>query len=183
MNSSFKYLGIFRIFPKTRLIAGIVLLFFVTPKDSAAQEKHTFGWVEKSLVYPGAIELKAKLDTGAENSSLHAENIELVEKGKKKWARFVIYDRRRTAHILERKVVGMTKIKRHGKSPRRRAVVRLTICLNSTHMEVDVSLENRKRFEYPLLIGRNFLAGNALVDSSSIFTTEPHCEVEQDTAQ
>ncbi|MEN8720357.1 MAG: RimK/LysX family protein, partial [Oceanococcaceae bacterium] len=38
------------------------------------------GWVEKVRLLPGEIPLKAKLDTGAKTSSLHAEDISLFER-------------------------------------------------------------------------------------------------------
>jgi hypothetical protein len=43
---------------------------------SIAADKQTVGWTEIISILPGNLKIKAKLDTGADNSSLNANNIE-----------------------------------------------------------------------------------------------------------
>lgn len=51
------------------------------PFSSIAEVKQVVGWVEYATIYPGNFKIKAKLDTGARNSSLNAVNIVEFERG------------------------------------------------------------------------------------------------------
>jgi hypothetical protein len=77
--------------------------------------------------------------------------------------------------MVEKQVRRTALIKRHGGKNQRRAVIRLGICLGSTYMEEDVNLTDRTHFDYQMLVGRSFLAGNAIIDPSLTYTTEPNC--------
>ena len=57
-------------------------------------------------------------------------------------------------------------IKQHDGPPERRYVVRMWITLGPVRSRVDVNLTDRDVFEYPLLIGRNFLTDTLIVDVS-----------------
>jgi hypothetical protein len=57
-------------------------------------------------------------------------------------------------------------IKQHGRDPERRYVVRMWLTLGDIRSRVDVTLSDREDFEYPLLVGRNFLVDSAIVDVS-----------------
>ena len=48
-------------------------------------EKGIFGWIEKVKIHPGKILLHAKLDSGADHSSLSAMNIKEFKKKGKNW--------------------------------------------------------------------------------------------------
>ena len=52
----------------------------------------------------------------------------------------------------------------------------MAICLGSHYMETDVNLVDRSNFDYQMLIGRNFLAGNVLIDPASTYVAEPACQ-------
>ena len=43
-------------------------------------------------------------------------------------------------------------------------------------MEEEIALADRSHLDYEMLVGRNFLAGNIIVDPSKTFTVEPSCE-------
>ena len=46
------------------------------------------GWIENVSIFPGNFKIKAKLDTGARNSSLNARNMEEFYRDGDKWVRF-----------------------------------------------------------------------------------------------
>ncbi len=51
-------------------------------------------------------------------------------------------------------------------NPERRYVVRMWVSLAGTRSRIDVNLSDREDFEYPLLVGRNFLVDTVIVDVS-----------------
>jgi len=60
--------------------------------------------------------------------------------------------------------VSDVEIKRHGTSPSIRPVVIMSLGLGSVTKKIEVSLTDRSKFDYPILIGRNFLIDNFIVD-------------------
>lgn len=132
-------------------------------------ERETVGWVERSRLFPPDIILHAKLDTGASFSSLHAENITEFKRENHRWVQFTVFSRYGDRVVLERPVVAVKK------QPTRRYFVRLGICVGNTYLESDVLLEDRREYQERLRLGRNFLAGNLVVDSSNMYTVEPEC--------
>ena len=142
-----------------------------------AEQRPVFGWVEKVLVTPGDLPIHAKLDTGADFSSLSAENVEEFDKDGVPWVRFSIKNRYGKKTKFEKEIKRMAVIKRHNGKNQRRAVIRLGICLGHSYMEEDVNIVDRSRFEYQMLIGRSYLAGLATIDPAVTYTTEPNCIV------
>jgi hypothetical protein len=140
-------------------------------------DKQALGWIENISIYPGNFILNAKLDTGADHCSLHARNIEPFKRKGKEWVRFDIENRQGEKLTLERETHRIAKIKRLLGKPQERYVVRLGLCVGNDYTEVDVNLVDRSNFSFPVLIGRNFLAGVIMVDPSATYTQEPNCVV------
>jgi hypothetical protein len=137
---------------------------------------------EWALVEPGNLVLEARIDTGAETSSIHAQDIQLIEKDGKRWIRFTLEHPQTGATIpLERRLHRriLVKTKAEGAIDRR-YVVRMWVTLGETRVWLDVSLSDRDDFEFPLLIGRNMLVDNFSVDVSKHHTlTKPTTESEE----
>jgi hypothetical protein len=72
---------------------------------------------------------------------------------------------------VERPIVRIANIKRHGAKDQTRPVVRLTFKLGTITDTIEFSLTDRSAFEFPILVGRNLLSGNALVDVTKHYTT------------
>lgn len=157
---------------------GVFISVMLVSSPSMAQTRVSMGWVEKVSILPAGFEIAAKLDTGAENSSLHAVNLHEFTRDGKTWVRFDTTDRSGSKKTMKLKVVDIARIKSASKKTKKRRVVALGICLGSTYMKVEVNLFNRSGFDYPMLIGRSFLAGNVTVDPARMFTVEPNCEKE-----
>jgi hypothetical protein len=125
------------------------------------------GAVERVKVEPGELLLEARIDTGAETTSIHAEDIVLVEKDGKRYVRFTLLDETSGEPLpMELRLRRRVLIKQHGREPERRYVVRMWLTLGDHRSRVDVTLSDREDFEYPLLVGRNFLVDTAIVDVS-----------------
>lgn len=133
------------------------------------------GWIEKARVFPGDWEFTAKLDTGADNSSLHCQDQQFYTHAGARWVRCTITDDLGRTETLEREVVRMARIKRHARNSEVRPVVLLGICVGDVYRETEVNLTDRSRFRYLLLIGRKFMRGRIVVDPALRFTHTPHC--------
>ncbi len=133
------------------------------------------GAVEWASVEPGNLRMEARIDTGAETTSIHAENIELVERDGKRYVRFELLDGEGGLVPMEVRLRRRVLIKQHEGEAERRYVVRMWVTLGDTRSRIDVNLSDREDFEYPLLIGRNFLVDAMIVDVSRQHTlaTQP----------
>jgi len=144
---------------------------------AATQDLKILGWVENVRLANPDIELKAKLDTGAETSSLDARIIKKFRKGGKRWVRFSVTGREQGEEFtLVRERVRTIGVVQHDGSRQTRPVVTMKICIAGRFMETEVSLIDRSEFIYPLLLGRSALGKFALVDPGSIFMSEPDCD-------
>ena len=152
--------------------AAIMLSLLFVP-GLCAKNKKIVGWVENVSLAPGNIVFKAKLDTGAKTCSLNCGQIVELKKNDEDWLQCILVDDKGKSSVLERKIKKDIKIKRHFEEKQKRPVVTLNICLGEVCKEVEVNLVDRKGFNYQLLIGRNFLKDDFLVDASKTFTIKP----------
>jgi hypothetical protein len=163
---------------KIKLILCFVFLC-VQPVCASADssELQILGWVENAYLPDPGIELKAKLDTGAETSSLDSRVIKKYRKEGKRWIRFAVTDRTSGEEfVLVRERVRTIGVVQHDGSKQTRPVVMLDFCVAGQHLETEVSLIDRSEFIYPLLVGRNSLAAFALVDASETFLGQSRCD-------
>lgn len=158
-------------------LAAALMTFALVAPVQADEEKKIFGYVEDIKVMELDWVMEAKLDTGATTSSLDARDVEPFEKDGEEWVRFKVVDRDTgTESWLERPVERKVRIKRHSGKSQTRYVVNLTFCVDNMKIEDEVSLTSRKGFNYPVLVGRNHMAGRIIVDPSQRFTDDPDCE-------
>lgn len=154
----------------------VILLssFLVVCPASAevSKERIIAGWLERVVLSPWQIKLKAKLDSGAKTSSIHAENIQHFERDGKPWVRFDLekgYEKNSTQHTIETPLLREVQIKQHQLSPAIRSVVELDFCIDGYLYRTQFTLADREKFNYPVLLGRRFLKDNILIDSAAIF--------------
>jgi len=140
-------------------------------------KKQVYGWIEDVLIDPEhALKLPAKLDTGADTTSLDARNIRRSRRDGEDYVRFVITEPTTGQSVeLEKPFVRAVRIKGHGNEPARRVVVRMRICIGDRSRSIEVNLVDRAHFEYPLLLGRNALRDVAVIDPNLRRTREPSC--------
>lgn len=123
-------------------------------------------------VDPPGVKLAGRLDTGAESCSLHAVEVVPFDRDGARWVRFVIAEKAGEGKVIERPVVRTVLIKRHDAEPQRRFVVKLNLRIGKIDETVDVTLADRGDFDYSVLVGRNFLTDNAIIDVSRKFTVK-----------
>ncbi len=158
------------------LLAGLLGALFLA-RPAVAAEKTVVGWIEKVRIYPGNFLVHAKLDSGAEYSSLDASNLQFFERDGKKWLRFdLAEDREGNKITIERPLLRWAPIKRHNQEPQRRPVIKLGVCLGNIYKETEINLVDRKNYYYRMLIGRKFMEGTVIIDPAAKYTVEPNCQ-------
>lgn len=139
------------------------------PMATTAGKMHLpiIGAIEWANIEPPGLLLESRIDTGADTTSIHAEDIQLIEKDGKRYVRFVLIDPESGESLSqELRLRRQVLIKQNDGTHERRYVVRMWVSLGKTRSRIDVNLSNRADFEYPLLIGRNFLTDSMIVDVS-----------------
>jgi hypothetical protein len=158
------------------LLAGLFAALVLAP-PAMAGEKTIVGWIEKVRVDPGNFVVHAKLDSGAEYSSLDAGNLQIFERDGKTWVRFDLEEKREGKNLtIERPLLRWAPIKRHNQAPQKRPVIQMGVCLGNIYKETEVNLVDRKNYQYRMLIGRKFMEGVAIIDPSAKYTVEPACK-------
>lgn len=147
----------------------------------AGNEKTTYGYIEKVTLVDKNLTLSAKLDTGAKSASLSAVNIYKFEKDGKTYIRFIVPSKQGDIEFIS-EYIGRVKIKIRAAEKKasgnkltaiKRPVVLLNINLDGKMRSLRVNLTNRKRFNYPLLLGRDAINQfNGIVDPSVAFTVK-----------
>ena len=95
------------------------------------------------------------------------DSTHVIEKDGKRYVRFVLIDAvTGSAYQQELRLRRRVRIKQSGYPDELRYVVRMWVTLGDIRSRIDVNLSDRTDFEYPLLIGRNFLIDNMIVDVS-----------------
>ncbi len=158
-------------------IIGVCLLtsFAMFVYAGPWQGKKISGWVEDAYVFPDKLVVRAKIDTGAENSSLNAPGSIAYEHQGVARVRFRLANRRGEEIYIDRPVVRTARIKRQGGRHEERPVIKLELCLSGIRKTVDVTVTDRTGFDYQLLIGRSFLADDFLVDPAVIDASNTAC--------
>jgi hypothetical protein len=134
------------------------------------------GWIETVTFPDYGIMLDAKLDTGADSSSLNVTGLDRFKRNGKTWYRFTLTGEHGKIATIEQQTNRVARIMRAEVKDTRRPIVRLKICLAGQVAETDFTLTDRSDRRTSLLIGRRFLAGRILVDSGRKHLFPQHCE-------
>jgi hypothetical protein len=139
------------------------------PPAPAEAAMTTVGAVEEVILDPWGLSFPARIDTGADLSSLDARdlvvrnNVAEFNLGKR-WG-----SRRLRLPVIEWRHI-QTSL-----GSERRPVVELSICLGSKLFRTPVTLKDRSEMLYPFLVGRTALSGKFLVDASRSKAVKPTC--------
>ncbi|TGN40686.1 ATP-dependent zinc protease [Marinobacter confluentis] len=155
----------------------------VTPKNNQAANqgrtdrlkgKVVVGELENFyLADPGIVHV-ARIDSGAETSSLDARNITRFERDGNNWVRFDVPLPDSDDFVtLEREVSRRVKIIQSSTDDvDRRVVVELQFMIGNHHQKAEFTLTNREHLSHVVLVGRNILRDVMLIDVGKEYATE-----------
>jgi hypothetical protein len=116
--------------------------------------------------------LPALVDTGAHTCSIDAERVDVENEAEDKKQnvgkriRFLMRDGNAESDWIETTITGVVTIMTADEKESLRYEVRLTLERNGFEKEVQVTLNDRSDLPYPMLLGRNYLLDDFVVDVS-----------------
>ncbi|MFT4571026.1 MAG: hypothetical protein ACI8TX_003009 [Hyphomicrobiaceae bacterium] len=128
------------------------------------------GSVERVWLDPPGALVTARVDSGAESSSLHADDLVEFERDGDDWVRFRVFsddDRKQAADgtVVERRVVRRVRvIQQSNPEGDHRVVVEMRVTLGNVQGNFEFTLADRSHLDQEALLGRNFLTDVAIVD-------------------
>ena len=133
----------------------------------------TLGWREwVSLPELGLPAIKAKIDTGARTSCLHAFSVEPFEKNGKDWVRFGIHphqDDTETEVFCEAEVIEKRMVSDSGGHKEERFVISTELVLADQRWPIEITLTNRDSMLFRMLPGRTAMKNKIIVSPSESF--------------
>ncbi|MDD9194363.1 RimK/LysX family protein [Aliivibrio sp. S3MY1] len=157
-----------------KLILSTCLLLLSTSSFAAesCSNKTIVGQIETIHVKELGSNYEARIDTGAATTSIHATNIEIIGKNDESedmrdhlgdTVKFTTYNEVGEASEHTGRIIKVSKI-RNAQGVERRYAVQMHLEFDGKDKKIAVNLRDRSKLDYKLLIGRNWLAGDYLVD-------------------
>ncbi|WP_018969333.1 30S ribosomal protein S6--L-glutamate ligase [Rubritalea marina] len=128
--------------------------------------------------------IKARVDSGAKTSSLHAFNIHSFKRDGEAWVSFEVHPiqkNRKTVVRCEAMVVDRRIIKSSNGEREKRYVIRTAMELAGESHSIEITLSNRDNMGYRMLLGREAMVGRILVDPSEELSHGDHSKSEIST--
>ncbi|MGI9392029.1 MAG: 30S ribosomal protein S6--L-glutamate ligase [Parvibaculales bacterium] len=116
--------------------------------------------------------IKARIDSGAKTSSLHAFNIHVFREDGKQKVSFDIHpiqDNRKIIQSCRGEVIDRRSVKSSTGEKENRHVIQTSITMGKLKWEIEVTLTNRDSMGYRMLLGREAMKEQLLIDPNSSF--------------
>ena len=142
-------------------------------EKAARQPLPVIGWREW-VSFPDLriAQVKAKTDTGARSSSLHAFDVKVVEHDGKKLVRFKVHPLQRDSKktvTCETELLEYREVRSSNGHLQRRPVIVTTIQILGQSWPIEVTLANRDEMGFRMLLGREAVRNRFLVDAAKSF--------------
>ena len=134
------------------------------------------GWREwLALPELGIPAIKAKIDTGARTSSLHARDIEPFEGADgREWVRFSLRPDLRHPEFsvdCEAPASEHRQVRSSSGHPEDRFFIVTAVVVGGVEWEIEMSLTSREKMKFRMLLGREALRGRCLVEPNTSYLT------------
>lgn len=116
--------------------------------------------------------IRARIDSGAKTSSIHAVNIREFYKGRQQWVRFEIHPLRIHTDIFvecEAPVFDFRLVKSSTGEAQPRYVIQTRIDMGGEKWTIQVTLANRRSMGFQMLLGREAMTHRILINPSEDF--------------
>jgi len=120
----------------------------------------------------GVARIKAKVDTGARSSSLHAFDLENFRRDGEDWVRFGIHPVQRNSRVTieaEAAVLEYRSVRSSSGKATRRPVILTQLELLGQSWKVELTLANRDEMGFRMLLGREAFRNRFMVDAGSSY--------------
>ena len=134
------------------------------------------GWMERLDLPDLALsDVKAKIDTGARTSAIHAVDVEPFRRDEADWVRFAVpLTEADPHHMVEAPVHDRRDIKNTSGIPETRIVIRTRLRLIDRTWRISLSLADRGNMLFPMIVGRTALkAHDVAVHTRRAYLAEP----------
>lgn len=138
--------------------------------------KITVGWREwLALPELGIDKIKAKVDTGARTSCIHAFRVEEFTQEEQVWVRFWVHpiqDDNNTEVQCQAKVIDQRTVTDSGGHQEQRYVIQTQLLIGGQQWPIEATLTNRDTMKFRMLLGRTAMAGRIVVDPELSYQTQ-----------
>ncbi|RBP48923.1 RimK family alpha-L-glutamate ligase [Arenicella xantha] len=113
--------------------------------------------------------IKARVDSGAKTSSIHAFNIHRFRRGGQAWVSFEVHPVQKNRRVVircERPLVDKRVVKSSSGVPEARYVISVPMKLGDDQWDIQLTLANRDSMGFRMLLGREAMNGRMIVDPS-----------------
>lgn len=128
----------------------------------------TIGWREwVSLPALGLSNIKAKIDTGARTSTLHAFLVEPFTREQTPWVRFSMHPLQKKINIIvhcEAPILDQRWVTDSGGHKEQRYVISTALRLGSACWDIEITLTNRENMKFRMLLGRTAMNHKVIID-------------------
>jgi hypothetical protein len=141
--------------------------------ERRASDLGEIGWREwVGLPQVGVVAIKAKVDTGARTSAMHAFDIEFFRKQGAPWARFVIHPLQRDTRTTVRATAPLVDerwVRSSSGQNELRPVIGTDVRIGDDVWPIEITLTNRDSMGFRMLLGRHAVRGRYLINPARSF--------------
>ena len=137
------------------------------------QELPVIGWREW-IVLPeiGITRIKAKIDTGARSSALHAFDLKIFQRDGKPMVEFKVYPQQKDTNLIViavAELIDERKVRSSSGKAELRPVILTEVNLMNKKWYIELTLTNRELMGFRMLLGRQAVRKNFLINPSKSY--------------